>query len=626
MANPSIVVDFVANTKDLQAGFRQAQGHADGFGSKLKGLAKGGALAAGAAGIGALTATMKIGIDEFSEASKVSAQTEAALKSTGGAAGTTAKHIGTLAEKLMKKSGVDDEAIQSGENLLLTFTNIRNEAGKGNDVFDQTTKAALDMSTALGTDMKSASMQLGKALNDPEKGITKLTRSGVTFTEEQKKQIKALQESGDTLGAQKIILGEVNKEFGGSAAAAGKTLPGQINILKESFSNLAGALVAKLVPVIQSTITWLRDHWPEISAAFNAMWNTVKPIVEGLWQLLKAIVGVIVDNWPLIEPVLAAVATNIKNAAKIIGDVIQIVVDLLHGDWAKAWQDAKKLVTDIINALVGYLRGIANTFGAAAIAIGRAILQGIQQGISGLLGWIGDQLTSVKNAIVGAASAAFSAALGVGKKIFNGFIDGVTGLYTEIRNRVMGAVNAVDDFLGSAGSKALSVGRAIYHGLIDGVTGIYTEISSRVSGAVNAVDNFIGAAGAKARAVGRAIYDGIVDGIGDLVGKVRGMVDGVIGAVKAQLRGFHVGPIKIKGHTIIPRTYPFAALAAGGIVTRPTMALIGEAGPEAVIPLSGSSSPAVQVRVFIGDQELTSLVRTQIVESNTGLARTLLAG
>jgi hypothetical protein len=67
-------------------------------------------------------------------------------------------------------------------------------------------------------------------------------------------------------------------------------------------------------------------------------------------------------------------------------------------------------------------------------------------------------------------------------------------------------------------------------------------------------------------------------------------------------------------------------LAQGGVVTSPTLALIGEAGPEAVVPLDKMPSPSVSVRVFIGDQELTSLVRTEIVNSNTGLARALLAG
>ena len=84
------------------------------------------------------------------EAQKVAAQTNAVLKSTGGRPSVTAKQVEKLAESLMLKSGVDDEVIQSGENVLLTFTNIRNEAGKGNDIFDQATKATLDLSVALG--------------------------------------------------------------------------------------------------------------------------------------------------------------------------------------------------------------------------------------------------------------------------------------------------------------------------------------------------------------------------------------------------------------------------------------------------------------------------------------------
>ena len=75
------------------------------------------------------------------------------------------------------------------------------------------------MSPVLGTDASGSAIQLGKALNDPIKGITALTRVGVTFTEQQKDQITTLVESGKTIDAQKIILGELQKEFGGSAEA-----------------------------------------------------------------------------------------------------------------------------------------------------------------------------------------------------------------------------------------------------------------------------------------------------------------------------------------------------------------------------------------------------------------------
>src|SRR5215475_8574598 len=258
--NPRIVVDFVSDTSGLQSGMAQAGTAATGMGSKLKSMGKAGLIAAGAAGLGALAATLKLGVGEFQESAKVGAQTEAVLKSTGQAAGVTAKQVSDLASSIMKKSGIDDEAVQSGENLLLTFTNVRNEVGKGNDIFNQATNIMADMSVALGQDMKTSAIQLGKALNDPVKGMTALQRVGVSFTAAQKEQVKAMVAAGDTMGAQKLILAELTKEFGGSAEAVGKTLPGQVNILKQSFANLAGQLVGTLAPAFQAVASVLAEH------------------------------------------------------------------------------------------------------------------------------------------------------------------------------------------------------------------------------------------------------------------------------------------------------------------------------------------------------------------------------
>ena len=95
-----------------------------------------------------------------------------------------------MAEKLSMKIGVDDDEILAAQNVLLTFKNV------GGDVFERTTEQAANLSAVLGTDMKSASMQLGKALNDPVKGMSKLGRSGVQFTEQQKKQVEAMVKAG----------------------------------------------------------------------------------------------------------------------------------------------------------------------------------------------------------------------------------------------------------------------------------------------------------------------------------------------------------------------------------------------------------------------------------------------
>ena len=255
----ALTVPIVADTAGLVRGLGRAQG-------RLRTFGKVAALAAGAAGIGAMVQTLRIGTAEFMEQQKVAAQTGAVLKSTGGIANVTAKQMNSLSTALMKKSGVDDEAIQSGQNLLLTFTKIRNETGKGNDIFDQATVATLDLSVAMGKDLNSSAILVGKALNDPVKGATALSRAGVQLTQGQKDQIEAFVESGRVLEAQKIILRELTTQFGGSAEAAGKTLPGQLNILRQTFSNLAGDLVGRFLPSLTGVAQRLTNFIAQFAA------------------------------------------------------------------------------------------------------------------------------------------------------------------------------------------------------------------------------------------------------------------------------------------------------------------------------------------------------------------------
>lgn len=189
-------------------------------------------------------------IAEAQEAAKVTKLTEAVIRSTGGAAKVTADQIGDLAGRLSDLSGVDDEVIQSAGNVLLTFTNVKDELGNGNDVFSQATAAALDLSAALGQDMQSSAVQLGKALNDPIKGVTALQRVGVSFTESQREQIKAMVEAGNVMGAQKLILAELAKEFGGAAAAAASPA----DKARVAWGNLQEDLGNKLLPTLNEII------------------------------------------------------------------------------------------------------------------------------------------------------------------------------------------------------------------------------------------------------------------------------------------------------------------------------------------------------------------------------------
>src|SRR4029434_1771279 len=93
-------------------------------------------------------------------------------------------------------------------------------------------------------------IRLGRALQDPAKGMTALTRAGVDMQSENIKLAKRLSATGDVLGAQRAILRELRWEFGGSAEDYGKTLPAQLTILRESFKNLGADLLTATLPAM----------------------------------------------------------------------------------------------------------------------------------------------------------------------------------------------------------------------------------------------------------------------------------------------------------------------------------------------------------------------------------------
>lgn len=218
------------------------------------------------------------------EAEQVQAQLAARLKSTGSAAGLAMGELNAMAKGLQQTSVYGDEAIGSAQALLLTFTKI------GRETFPRAIETVLDMSTALGTDLKSSAIQLGKALNDPVLGVSALAEAGVQFTLKQKEVIKSLVETGRTADAQKIILDELASQMGGSAAAAADTLGGRISQLKEAFSDLltgesGGEGVRGAKSAIEDLIATMRD--PGVQQGFADMAGGLFSLVTAAGQAIS---------------------------------------------------------------------------------------------------------------------------------------------------------------------------------------------------------------------------------------------------------------------------------------------------------------------------------------------------
>jgi hypothetical protein len=331
------------------------------------------------AGVGAAAVGVGFLTKQFLDSQKVSKQTDAVLKSTGGAAGVTKKQVSDLATAISRKTGIDDEAIQSGENLLLTFTKIHNETGKGNEIFTGRRRTITDMSW-LGAGHQVVAIQLGKALNDPIKGVTALQRVGVSFTASQKDQIKTLVDSGKTMDAQKLILRELNKEFGGSAKAAATPF----DKLKVSAGNLAETAGGVLAPALGKAASVANrflnqiqdgtgaggkfaDAMKATGHALTVAWSTSVTAVRGFIRRNREDIASVVDafknlarfaRWvfeevllPVVKRVVPIFLDQMKGMIQAVRGLVRIVTGIINGDWRQAWTGLKDIVKGMLQGV-----------------------------------------------------------------------------------------------------------------------------------------------------------------------------------------------------------------------------------------------------------------------------------
>lgn len=427
-------------------------------------------------------------VKAFGEAESVAAQTDAAIKSTGGAARVTAGDIGEMATTLSRVTAFEDEAIQKSSNLLLTFTKVRNEVGAGNDVFNQSQRAILDMAQAMGGDLQGATLQVGKALNDPIKGVTALGRAGVQFTEQQKDQIKTLVESGRTLDAQKIILAELATQFGGSAEAFAKTGAGQMKQAMNELGNAGESLGRILLPIITAIsgvlgnlarmFEGLSPGAQKVVAAFLGIaaavgpllliaaklataWTTIVPLISGAFSAISGAFTFLMAN-PIVVGIAALIA------------VIYLIVK--HWDTIKAFLLATwATIQNVWNSTWQAIKDVAATIWAGIVAVARAIWGAILayfrfwinavKAYFAIWGAIGRALVAVWNAIRGAAVA-----------VWNAIKAAITAAVNTVRSIILGVFNGVKNTLAG-----------IWNGIVGAVRSAWNTIKGIIQGAIDAV-------------------------------------------------------------------------------------------------------------------------------------------
>lgn len=376
------------------------EGTLNSIGQSVKQFAIG---AAAAFGVFAGAEFLSGSIEMYNEAAQAQGQLIASLESTRYASGLTEDALTAQAEALQRLTLYDDDATKSAQSLLLTFTNIRGE------VFTNAIPVIQDMATKMGTDLGGAAVQVGKALNDPVKGITALQRVGVSFSETQKQHIAQLIETNRAAEAQGLILAELEKEFGGSARAAAAMGTGPLEVLKNQFNDnreRLGELIVngllKLQPAIEGLITgfgafidflqasaqWVSENSTTLAVLATGM--VAYTVVTNAAAIAQGVATTVTGLWTAAQWALNA-AMNANPLGLIIIAVTGLVAAITYawknfegfrGAVMGAWEVLKNLVTFVKEWVINVFSGLADVIAGVFTLDGDKIQAGMTRAVS----------------------------------------------------------------------------------------------------------------------------------------------------------------------------------------------------------------------------------------------------
>lgn len=361
-------------------------------------------------------------------------------------------------------------------------------------------------------------------------------------------------------------------------------------------ANQLGGLISDILPVIADLISNVVD------AVMNVV-NICLPIIQRIIEALM----------PIIKTLLNIVSTIISRLVPVIKSIVSIVSDII------------KAVIDIITPIITVVMQIVDAIIAVLAPIVDIILQAIGVIIDVILGIV-QVVMSVIEAIVAVISGIINVVMSIINMIVQFIMDGVAvivGIVTTIIDTISGIISAI-----------VGVVQGVWDGIVNAFSNavsffsdIFTSIFEVVSGVFNSIADFF-----------TSVWDKIVGTfttLGDTIsGAIKGAINAVLaGAVKIingfiSAINFAIGVINaIPGVSISKLTeLSVPALAKGGIVEKPTTALIGEAGKEVVMPLENNTGWISDLAYMISRQIQSATTPeasgTQLTPVNTQTSNT----
>lgn len=315
----AIPLTFTSDNK----GIKEAEGALDKFKGALVGI---GAAIGAAFAIKAISDFTKESILAAEGVATANARIEQIAKSTqvfGDQTKMVTDRLIEFAEANEMRLAVDAEVIKGVQGQLLSFKALAGSAGEAGGAFDRATEAAFNMAAAGFGSAESNAVALGKALENPIQGLTALRRSGTTFTEQQQEQIRVMQESGDLLGAQNLILAELESQYGGVAEATANASDRMALAMDNIKESVGAALLPVFNELVEAMLPIIDELGPQLATIFEAVAPLIKQLIPPFVQFIQAILGPMI---PIIARIVEAFGPLIERIFPLFMKVVEALL------------------------------------------------------------------------------------------------------------------------------------------------------------------------------------------------------------------------------------------------------------------------------------------------------------
>lgn len=200
-------------------------------------------------------------------------------------------------------------------------------------------------------------------------------------------------------------------------------------------------------PIISNIANMIRTHWETIKNIFQTSLNVILTWWNLTWGRALEFVK---NNWDQISGLIKAhldhIMISIRGALKTIEGIINLVMGVIKGDWGRAWEGIKQILDGTLGTLAALIKhtlvALVPATLSLALAIGKAILEGIGKGILQLSSFLYDKMyNGISGAIAAVMGWVGGAAAAIGQAITSGILSGIGGLAGALKDKLTGAVS-----------------------------------------------------------------------------------------------------------------------------------------------------------------------------------------